>query len=86
MQKKSSPKNPSRRNAIKAAAAGAATLAFPAVWTSVRAAANKRIVVRDDGGIYSKAYGAVFLASLPPAPRTRDIRRAVAFLAASAAK
>ncbi|AKJ68458.1 dehydrogenase [Pandoraea thiooxydans] len=60
MQKKSSPKNPSRRNAIKAAAAGAATLAFPAVWTSARAAANKRIVVRDDGGIYSKAYGAVF--------------------------
>lgn len=50
---------PGRRTAIKAAAAGAAAVAFPFVWTPARAA-SKRIVVRDDGGIYAKAYGAVF--------------------------
>ena len=33
--------------------------AAPAVWTSSRAQ-SKRIVVRDDGGIYTKAYSAVF--------------------------
>ena len=49
----------SRRNALKAAAKGVAVLAAPAIWTSARAAST-RIVVRDDGGIYSKAYGAVF--------------------------
>jgi putative spermidine/putrescine transport system substrate-binding protein len=49
----------SRRNILKATAAGAAALALPAVWSPTRAQ-NKRIVVRDDGGIYSKAYSAVF--------------------------
>jgi putative spermidine/putrescine transport system substrate-binding protein len=39
--------------------AGAVALAAPAVWSPSRAA-RKRIVVRDDGGIYTKAYGAVF--------------------------
>lgn len=39
--------------------AGAVALAAPAVWSPSRAA-GKRIVVRDDGGIYTKAYGAVY--------------------------
>jgi putative spermidine/putrescine transport system substrate-binding protein len=38
---------------------GVAALAMPAVWSPSRAA-GKRIVVRDDGGIYTKAYGAVY--------------------------
>lgn len=50
---------PARRTALKTAVAGAAAVAFPFVWTPSRAA-NKRIVVRDDGGIYTKAYGAVY--------------------------
>ena len=49
----------SRRVVLKSAAAGLVALAAPAIWTPARAA-SKRIVVRDDGGIYSKAYGAVF--------------------------
>ncbi|SDV50591.1 ABC transporter substrate-binding protein [Chitinasiproducens palmae] len=48
-----------RRRALKTVTAGAAAVAFPFVWTPSRAA-SKRIVVRDDGGIYSKAYGAVY--------------------------
>src|SRR3546814_990636 len=51
--------SPSRRSVIKAAATGLATLAMPIVWTPARGA-GKRIVVRDDGGIYTKAYGAVY--------------------------
>ncbi|TDT99638.1 putative spermidine/putrescine transport system substrate-binding protein [Azorhizobium sp. AG788] len=50
---------PSRRTLLKSAAAGAAAVMMPAVWSPSRAA-GKRIVVRDDGGIYTKAYGAVF--------------------------
>jgi putative spermidine/putrescine transport system substrate-binding protein len=53
------PEQPGRRTVIKTAIAGAAAVAFPFVWTPSRAA-NKRIVIRDDGGIYTKAYGAVF--------------------------
>jgi len=49
----------SRRHLLKTAATGAAAVCAPAIWTSARAA-NKRIVIRDDGGIYTKAYGAVF--------------------------
>src|SRR6266702_8225803 len=49
----------SRRSILKATAAGAAALAAPSVWSPSRAA-GKRIVVRDDGGIYTKAYGAVY--------------------------
>jgi len=49
----------SRRTLLKTTALGAATLTMPAIWTSARAA-SKRIVVRDDGGIYTRAYGAVF--------------------------
>ncbi|MCO5397771.1 ABC transporter substrate-binding protein [Ralstonia sp. 21MJYT02-11] len=51
--------NPSRRTAMKTVAGGVAAAAFPFVWTPSRAA-NKRIVVRDDGGIYTKAYEAVY--------------------------
>ncbi|MDM0121105.1 ABC transporter substrate-binding protein [Variovorax arabinosiphilus] len=53
------PSKPSRRNALKAAASGIVALAAPAIWTPARAA-SKRIVVRDDGGIYSQAYAAAF--------------------------
>ena len=49
---------PSRRTVLKSAATGLVALAAPAVWTPSRAQ-SKRIVVRDDGGIYSKAYTAV---------------------------
>ncbi|WP_225716433.1 ABC transporter substrate-binding protein [Bradyrhizobium semiaridum] len=47
----------SRRSLLLAT--GGAALAMPAVWSPSRAA-GKRIVVRDDGGIYTKAFGAVF--------------------------
>ncbi|WP_206093581.1 ABC transporter substrate-binding protein [Pandoraea sp. ISTKB] len=50
---------PGRRTAMKTALVGAAAVAFPFVWTPSRAA-SKRIVVRDDGGIYTKAYDAVY--------------------------
>lgn len=49
----------SRRQILKTTAIGCAALAAPAIWTPSRAQ-GKRIVVRDDGGIYTKAYGAVF--------------------------
>jgi len=49
----------SRRRLLLGAGAGAVALAAPAIWSPSRAA-GKRIVVRDDGGIYTKAYGAVF--------------------------
>lgn len=49
----------SRRGLLKGAAAATAALAMPAIWSPSRAA-GKRIVVRDDGGIYTKAYGAVY--------------------------
>lgn len=54
-----SPINSSRRRALKVAAAGLGTLAAPAVLQYARAQ-SKRIVVRDDGGIYTKAYSAVY--------------------------
>lgn len=53
------PQNPGRRNAVKTAAVAAAAVSFPFIWTPSRAA-TKRIVVRDDGGIYTKAYSEVF--------------------------
>jgi putative spermidine/putrescine transport system substrate-binding protein len=48
---------PSRRHVLLGGSAG--LLATPAVFTSSRAQ-GKRIVVRDDGGIYTRAYGAVY--------------------------
>ena len=49
----------SRRRALAACIACVGTLAAPAVLKHARAQ-SKRIVVRDDGGIYTRAYGAVF--------------------------
>src|SRR5437660_1457664 len=49
----------SRRRLLLGAGAGAVALAAPSVWSPSHAA-GKRIVVRDDGGIYTKAYGAVY--------------------------
>jgi putative spermidine/putrescine transport system substrate-binding protein len=49
----------SRRRILTGAAAGITALALPSIWSPSRAQ-NKRIVVRDDGGIYTKAYGAVY--------------------------
>ncbi|CAN7357600.1 ABC transporter substrate-binding protein [Bosea sp. LjRoot9] len=49
----------SRRTVIKGVASGLVGLALPAVWSPSRAQ-NKRIVVRDDGGIYTRAYQAAF--------------------------
>jgi putative spermidine/putrescine transport system substrate-binding protein len=48
----------SRRRVLQAAAAFG-TMAAPAVLRLARAE-SRRIVVRDDGGIYTKAYGAVY--------------------------
>jgi putative spermidine/putrescine transport system substrate-binding protein len=50
--------NPSRRRALQVAAA-TGLLAGPAVLRFARAQ-SKRIVVRDDGGVYTKAYGECF--------------------------
>ncbi|GGE29084.1 dehydrogenase [Agaricicola taiwanensis] len=49
----------SRRNILQLGGAAAAAVAMPAVWSPSRAQ-GKRIVVRDDGGIYTKAFGAIF--------------------------
>ena len=51
--------NPSRRNALRLATVGLATIGAPAVLNYARAQ-SKRIVVRDDGGVYTTAYGACF--------------------------
>ncbi|MCW5320473.1 ABC transporter substrate-binding protein [Verminephrobacter aporrectodeae subsp. tuberculatae] len=50
---------PSRRSALRRAATGVAALAAPALLHYARAQ-SKRIVIRDDGGVYNKAYNAVF--------------------------
>ncbi|TGC52275.1 hypothetical protein, partial [Salmonella enterica] len=44
-----------------------------------------RLVICDNR-LVMRPYGATFLASLPPAPRTRDIARAVRFLAIPSAE
>ena len=51
--------NTKRRSTLKAAAVGVTALAAPAIWTTAKGQ-SKRIVVRDDGGIYTKAYNAVY--------------------------
>ena len=51
--------NPSRRNALRVATVGLAAIGAPAVLSFARAQ-SKRIVVRDDGGVYTTAYGACF--------------------------
>ncbi|MDU3921916.1 MAG: ATP-dependent DNA helicase [Klebsiella pneumoniae] len=47
---------------------------------------DRGVLVICDNRLVMRPYGAVFLASLPPAPRTRDIRRAVRFLAVPPAR
>ena len=47
---------------------------------------DRGVLVICDNRLVMRPYGAVFLASLPPAPRTRDIRRAVRFLAVPSAR
>ncbi|MSI38279.1 ATP-dependent DNA helicase, partial [Escherichia coli] len=42
---------------------------------------DRGVLVICDTRLGMRPYGATFLASLPPAPRTRDIARAVRFLA-----
>ncbi|KAB7598085.1 ABC transporter substrate-binding protein [Verminephrobacter eiseniae] len=51
--------NPSRRRALKVAATGVGTLAA-AAWLRYARAQSRRIVIRDDGGVYNRAYNAVF--------------------------
>jgi putative spermidine/putrescine transport system substrate-binding protein len=57
-QRQHDPRQPWPPFADQGGGVGVAATAFPFVWTPSRAA-GKRIVVRDDGGIYTKAYGAV---------------------------
>ena len=47
----------------------------------IRDVTDRGVLVICDNRLVMRPYGATFLASLPPAPRTRDIRRAVRFLA-----
>lgn len=46
----------------------------------IRDADDRGVLVICDNRLVMRPYGATFLASLPPAPRTRDIARAVRFL------
>ncbi|TKL84872.1 ABC transporter substrate-binding protein, partial [Enterococcus faecium] len=57
----SQPQQPqaSRRGLLKGTVAGAATLAFPALWIPA-SAQDKRIVVRDPGGPYSEGFAEAF--------------------------
>ena len=48
----------------------------------IRDVDDRGVVVICDNRLVMRPYGAVFLNSLPPTPRTRDISRAVAFLTA----
>ncbi|KJX06169.1 ATP-dependent helicase [Enterobacter cloacae subsp. cloacae] len=47
----------------------------------IRDVDDRGVLVICDNRLVMRPYGATFLASLPPAPRTRDIKRAVRFLA-----
>lgn len=49
----------------------------------IRDVDDRGVLVICDERLVSRPYGEVFLNSLPPAPRTRDIQRAVAFLTAT---
>jgi len=52
----------------------------------IRDVDDRGVLVICDNRLVMRPYGATFIASLPPAPRTRDIDRAVRFLAASEAE
>lgn len=47
----------------------------------IRDTDDRGVLVICDNRLVMRPYGATFVASLPPAPRTRDISRAVRFLA-----
>ncbi|SUB70958.1 Probable ATP-dependent helicase dinG homolog [Pluralibacter gergoviae] len=47
----------------------------------IRDVTDRGVLVICDNRLVMRPYGATFVASLPPAPRTRDISRAVRFLA-----
>lgn len=49
----------------------------------IRDVDDRGVLVICDNRLVMRPYGATFLASLPPTPRTRDIQRAVRFLAAA---
>ncbi|QUG75951.1 ATP-dependent helicase [Erwinia sp. E602] len=46
----------------------------------IRDVSDRGVLVICDGRLVMRPYGAVFLNSLPPAPRTRDLARAIDFL------
>ncbi|AIR62682.1 ATP-dependent helicase [Cedecea neteri] len=52
----------------------------------IRDVEDRGVLVICDNRLVMRPYGAVFLNSLPPTPRTRDINRAVEFLNASGAQ
>ncbi len=52
----------------------------------IRDVDDRGVLVICDSRLVMRPYGEVFLNSLPPAPRTRDIKRAVAFLTDSPAQ
>nr|WP_233148866.1 ATP-dependent DNA helicase [Shimwellia pseudoproteus] len=52
----------------------------------IRDVDDRGVLVICDNRLVMRPYGAVFLNSLPPAPRTRDLRRAAEFLAAPQAE
>ncbi|MEH0832733.1 ATP-dependent DNA helicase [Pectobacterium cacticida] len=49
----------------------------------IRDVDDRGVIVICDNRLVTRPYGAVFLNSLPPAPRTRDIRQAINFLTQS---
>lgn len=49
----------------------------------IRDVDDRGVLVICDNRLVMRPYGAVFLNSLPPAPRTRDLERAIAFLTSS---
>lgn len=46
----------------------------------IRDVEDRGVIVICDNRLVMRPYGAVFLNSLPPTPRTRDIRQAINFL------
>jgi ATP-dependent DNA helicase DinG len=45
----------------------------------IRDVTDRGVLVLGDPRVFSKSYGRVFLDSLPPMPRTRDLQRVEAF-------
>lgn len=51
----------------------------------IRDSRDRGVIVICDNRLVMRPYGEVFLRSLPPAPRTRDLARAIDFLRAAPA-